>query len=103
MYSYYNYSTNTLMFENMVLDKTFLKLRELTLSFSIPSKLLNRLPFRALELSIVGRNLLTWTPATNNFVDPEATNFGNDLNSDLGEFAAGPTSRFLGGNIKITF
>jgi hypothetical protein len=46
---------------------------------------------------------LMWTPATNNFVDPEATNYGNDLLSDFGEFTAGPTSRFLGGNIKVTF
>ncbi|TAL80944.1 MAG: TonB-dependent receptor, partial [Bacteroidetes bacterium] len=103
MYSYYNYSTNTLMFENMVHDKTFLKLRELTLSYSIPTKLLTKLPFKALEVSLVGRNLMMWTPATNNFVDPEATNYGNDLLSDFGEFAAGPTSRFLGGNIKVTF
>jgi TonB-linked SusC/RagA family outer membrane protein len=103
MYSYYNPSTNTLMYENTVLDKTFLKLRELTLSYAIPGKYLNKMPFRALEISLVGRNLLMWTPATNNFVDPEATNFGNDLLSDFGEFAAGPTSRFLGGNIKISF
>lgn len=102
-YSYYNYSTNTLIFENMMLDKTYLKLRELTLSYAIPAKLMTKLPFRALELSIVGRNLLMWTPSGNNFVDPEATNYGNDLLSDLGEFSAGPTSRFLGGNIKITF
>jgi TonB-linked SusC/RagA family outer membrane protein len=103
MYSYYNYSTNTLMFENMILDKTFLKLRELTLSYSISSKLLSMLPCKALEISFVGRNLLMWTPSNNNFVDPEATNYGNDLLSDFGEFSAGPTSRFLGGNIKITF
>jgi TonB-linked SusC/RagA family outer membrane protein len=103
MYSYYNPSTNTLMYENTVLDKTFLKLRELTLSYSIPGKFLNKMPFKAFEISLVGRNLLMWTPATNNYVDPEATNFGNDLLSDLGEFAAGPTSRFLGGNIKISF
>jgi outer membrane receptor protein involved in Fe transport len=103
MYSYYNYGTNTLMFENMILDKTYLKLRELTLSYSVPAKLLIRLPFRALEISLVGRNLLMWTPATNNFVDPEATNYGNDLLSDFGEFSAGPTSRFLGANIRITF
>jgi TonB-linked SusC/RagA family outer membrane protein len=103
MYSYYNYGTNILMFENMILDKTFVKLRELTLSYSIPSKILNRAPFKALEVSVVGRNLLMWTPNTNNFVDPEATNFGNDLLSDFGEFSAGPTSRFVGANIKITF
>ena len=87
----------------MILDKTFMKLRELALSYSIPGKFLTKAPFKGLEISLVGRNLLMWTPSTNNFVDPEATNFGNDLLSDFGEYAAGPTSRFYGGNIKVTF
>lgn len=103
MYSYYNHSTNTLMYENMVLDRTFVKLRELTLSYAIPKKFITNCPVKALEVSLVGRNLLMWTPKTNNFVDPEATNYGNDLLSDFGEFSAGPSSRFFGGNIKITF
>jgi TonB-linked SusC/RagA family outer membrane protein len=103
MYSYYTHSTNTLMYEYMVLDKTFLKLRELTLSYAIPRRVLSKTPIKALEFSLVGRNLLMWTPATNNFVDPEATNFGNDLLSDFGEFSAGPSSRFFGGNVKISF
>lgn len=103
MYSYYNHSTNTLMYENMVLDRTFVKLRELTLSYAIPKRIMANCPLKALEVSLVGRNLLMWTPKTNNFVDPEATNYGNDLLSDFGEFSAGPSSRFFGGNVKITF
>lgn len=103
MYSYYTHSTNTLMYERMVLDKTFLKVRELTLSYVIPKKIISKTPIKALEVSLVGRNLLMWTPKTNNFVDPEGTNIGNDLLSDFGEFSAGPTSRFFGGNIKISF
>jgi TonB-linked SusC/RagA family outer membrane protein len=103
MYSYYNHSTNTLMYENMVLDKTFMKLRELTLSYAFPKNILANTPVKGLEVSIVGRNLLMWTPKTNNFVDPEATNYGNDLLSDFGEFSAGPSSRFFGGNLKVTF
>jgi TonB-linked SusC/RagA family outer membrane protein len=103
MYSYYTASTNTLIYENAILDKTFLKLRELTLSYSVPGKILAKAPFKGLEVGLVGRNLLMWTPSSNNFVDPEATNYGNDLLSDFGEFTAGPTSRFIGGNIKISF
>ena len=55
------------------------------------------------EVSIIGRNLLMWTPQENSFVDPEATNYGNDLQSDFGEFSAGPTMRNLGGSVKIIF
>jgi hypothetical protein len=102
-YSYFNESTNAVMSENFVLDKTFLKLRELTLSYSIPGKVLGKTPIKGLELGLVGRNLLMWTPASNTLVDPEASNMGNDLISDLGEFAAGPTSRYFGGSIKVSF
>lgn len=103
MYSYYNHSTNTLMYENFVLDKTYIKLRELTVSYSIPRSILGKTPFKELVISAIGRNLLMWTPDTQNFVDPEATNYGNDLLSDFGEFSAGPTSRFFGGSLKISF
>lgn len=103
MFSYYNHSTNTLMYEKMVLDRTFMKLRELTLSYAIPKKFMANGPLKALEVSLVGKNLLMWTPATNNFVDPEATNYGNDLLSDFGEFSAGPSSRYFGANLKVTF
>jgi hypothetical protein len=91
------------MYENMVLDRTFMKLRELTLSYSIPKNFMANCPVKALEVSLVGRNLLMWTPKTNNFVDPEATNYGNDLLSDFGEFSAGPSSRYFGANLKVTF
>lgn len=103
MYSYYNHSTNTLMYENFVLNKTYVKLRELTVSYAIPKKILGNGPIKGLEIGVIGRNLLLWTPENNNFVDPEASNYGNDLTSEFGEFTAAPTSRYFGGNIKITF
>jgi hypothetical protein len=91
------------MYENMVLGKTYMKLRELALSYAFPRRMLSSTPIKGLEVSLIGRNLLMWTPKTNNFVDPEATNYGNDLLSDFGEFSAGPSSRFFGGNLKVTF
>jgi len=102
-YSYYNHSTNTLMYEKMVLNKSFIKLRELSISYRLPKGLFTNTFISSAELSLVGRNLFLWTPKDNVFVDPEATNYGNDLLSDLGEFSAGPTMRNIGGSIKITF
>ncbi len=103
MYSYYNHSTNTVMYEKMVLDKSYIKLREVTLSYVLPKKLFTNSPLTSVEISFIGRNLLMWTPQENNFVDPEATNYGNDLLSDFGEFSAGPTMRNIGGSIKVIF
>ena len=102
-YSYYNHSTNTVMYEKMVLNKSFVKLRELSISYRFPKNLFTNTFISSAELSLVGRNLFLWTPKDNVFVDPEATNYGNDLLSDLGEFSAGPTMRNIGGSIKITF
>ncbi|NDP21790.1 MAG: SusC/RagA family TonB-linked outer membrane protein [Paludibacter sp.] len=103
MYSYYNHSTNTVMYEKMVLDKSYIKLREVTLSYTLPKRLFTNSALTSIEVSFIGRNLLMWTPQENNFVDPEATNYGNDLLSDFGEFSAGPTMRNIGGSIKVIF
>ena len=103
MYSYYNHSTNTVMYEKMVLDKTYIKLREVTLSYKLPKSLFAKSPITSVEVSFIGRNLLMWTPQENCFVDPEATNYGNDIQSDFGEFSAGPTMRNVGGSVKIVF
>jgi hypothetical protein len=91
------------MYEKMVLDKSYIKLREVTLSYVLPKSLFVDKAISSMEVSFIGRNLLMWTPQENNFVDPEATNYGNDLLSDFGEFSAGPTMRNIGGSIKIIF
>lgn len=102
-YNYWNNASNTAMFREWVLPKDYLKLREITLSYNFPKKLLNKTPLSALQVSLIGRNLFMWTPKKNNFVDPESTNFGNDINSELGEFATAPTSRTFGGGVKVVF
>ena len=103
MYSYYNHSTNTSQYENFVISRSFLKLREVSLTYDVPRKFLAKTPFKQLQVSAIGRNLFMWTPSENNFVDPEATNYGNDINSEFGEFTAAPTTRTFGGSIKVTF
>lgn len=58
-------------------DASFVKLRELSLSYALPTALTSRLfsSSRAVRLEVSGRNLLTWTPYTG--LDPEVSNFGN--------------------------
>lgn len=102
-YSYYNNSTNTPIQKTFVIPKDFVKLRELTISYTLPKKLFNNFFVKGIEVGFVGRNLFLWTPKENNYVDPEGTNYGNDLYSEIGEFAAAPTTRNFGGSIKITF
>lgn len=86
-----------------LIDKSFVKLREVALTYRLPSKLLSNMPVTDIEFGIYGRNLLIWTPKDNNFVDPEVTTFGNDLAADFGEFSATPSTRVMGASFSITF
>ncbi|MBN2662232.1 MAG: SusC/RagA family TonB-linked outer membrane protein [Bacteroidales bacterium] len=93
----------TLVGKHELVDKTFIKLRDLVVSVSIPSKYLQKTPFGSASVGFVGNNLLIWTPSSNNIIDPEMTTFGNDLEAEFGEFGATPTIRSLGFNLTLKF
>jgi hypothetical protein len=86
-----------------LVDKTFFKLREVSLSYSLPKALLAKTFLNTVEISIVGNNLLLWTPNSNIFVDPEMTTFGNDLSGDFGDYGGTPSTRSVGFNLKLIF
>ncbi len=88
---------------NYVIDRSYVKLRELVLGYQLPSSLVSRFGFRNLEINLIGRNLLLWTATENNIIDPELTTYGNDLSGEFGEFAAGPTVRSYGVSLKAGF
>jgi TonB-linked SusC/RagA family outer membrane protein len=85
-----------------LVDKTFFKLREVTVTYTVPKTVLPK-QISSLELSLVGNNLLLWTPNSNLYTDPEQTTFGNDLTSDFGDFGATPTTRSFGFNVRLGF
>ena len=99
--TYYNNASNYAQYRNWILPKDYLKLREITLSYSLPKAWLKQTPFSMVQVSLIGRNLFMWTPKKNNYVDPEGTNYGNDILSEIGEFGAAPTNRTFGGGIKV--
>jgi TonB-linked SusC/RagA family outer membrane protein len=88
---------------NSLVDKSFVKLREAVLSYDVPKKPLAKVRIKGLELSLVGRNLLLWTPKDQTYIDPEQTTFGNDLLADFGEFGAQPTVRSVTVGLKLIF
>jgi len=100
---YYNQSYNAgIGAAYSLVDKTFFKLRELSLTYIVPKTVLPK-QISNLELSLVGNNLLLWTPNSNLYTDPEQTTFGNDLASDFGDFGATPTTRSFGFNVRLGF
>lgn len=86
-----------------LLDKSFIKLREVILSYTFPEKLFENIFIGSLNISVIGRNLLLWTPKDQMFIDPELTTFGNDLQADFGEYGAQPSTRSVTFNIRLTF
>ncbi len=103
MGTYYYSSNNAEMYNRNLISKSFLKLREVNLTYSLPKKWFAKTKWlTGVDVSLVGRNLLMWTKSQG-LIDPEMTNYGNDLTSEYGEFYAAPTVRSFGGSIKITF
>ncbi|MGJ8592284.1 MAG: SusC/RagA family TonB-linked outer membrane protein [Aquaticitalea sp.] len=91
--------------ENYVRDATAVKLREVSLSYTLPANYLDRLPLKKVTLGLVGRNLLTWLPTENRFSDPEFSNnagaAGNAIG--IGGYFQGPPTRSYGLNVNIEF
>lgn len=96
------YRADALNREN-VIDKSFIKLREIVLSYNLPSKFLKGTGINGFSLSIIGRNLFLWTPESNQFIDPETSTFGTDLAGQFGEFSANPSTKSLGFSLKANF
>ncbi|HZV69022.1 MAG TPA: SusC/RagA family TonB-linked outer membrane protein [Saprospiraceae bacterium] len=90
--------------EWLVFDATVVRLREVSLGYSIPAKTLKNSPIHGITISVVGRNL--WYNAPNfpedTHFDPETSTFG-DSNFQGFEFQNLPSIRRFGANVKLTF
>jgi TonB-linked SusC/RagA family outer membrane protein len=90
--------------EQSVYDATNLRLREVSLSYNVPKRMLEKTPFGKISISIVGQNL--WYKAFNfpkhlNF-DPEVMSLGVG-NGQGFDYLTGPTSKRFGFNFNLTF
>ncbi|MBI9063352.1 MAG: SusC/RagA family TonB-linked outer membrane protein [Marinilabiliaceae bacterium] len=84
--------------EPFVEDASYVKLRELSLSYSIPKSALKKLPFKGASIGFVGRNLFIFHRNTKDF-DPES-----NVSSGNGQGLEGnslPGTRRYGFNIKL--
>jgi TonB-linked SusC/RagA family outer membrane protein len=95
------WSTVSNIGENTLFDASFVKLREVSLSYTLPKTLISRVKLAGVQLSLIGRNLALWTPASQPHVDPEVSSFGTG-NSQGYEFLAYPSARSYGFSVKVT-
>lgn len=91
--------------ENSIIDGSYIKLRELVLTYNLPKSLLAKANFiQSASISFVGRNLaiLYTDPSNDVHIDPE-TGFGV-TNTGLGlEQFQLPTARTLGFKLNLNF
>ena len=102
IYNYWDKGANELDAAFLV-DKTYLKLRSVVLSWELPRKWFDNFFITGASISFFGNNLFLWTPKSNTFIDPESTSFGNDLQGNFGEYSANPSSRKFGFNVNVKF
>jgi len=85
-------------------DGTVIRLRDVSLSYSLPEKYLSKTPFGSLSISANGSNLWYYAP---NFpkhmhFDPETNGLG--VSSGKGfEGITGPSARRMGVSVRVTF
>ncbi len=94
--SFYNRGNNPAWEYTDVIDKTFVRLRDVSLTYSLSSGFCDKLGLRSASITAFGKNLFMWTPDENPYVDPELSTFGTGLDSEFGEFAANPAQRSYG-------
>lgn len=99
--TYYNGIANNNIAEEFVYNANFLKLRELSVGYEFPSNLLSKLKVvKAMNVSLVGRNLWTIIKHTDN-IDPEAAY--NNSNGQGLELNGYPATRSIGFNVNVKF
>ena len=85
-----------------IVDASYVRLREASLSYRLPRQFLNRTPFGDLTVGLFGNNLALWTAKENRYADPEV-NSGGAGNEQGFDFTAQPSLRNYGFNVRVTF
>lgn len=88
-----------------IYDGTVIRLREISLGYSIPKEILAKSPFGSARFSVSGRNL--WWKAPNVLrdlnLDPEFLSEASDSNIQGFEYGGTPTTKRYGVNLTLTF
>lgn len=87
--------------EGFIFETTWFRVREASINYSIPSTVLNKLPFGSAEFSVFGRNLYLRAPHYPH-LDPEQNALGISNAQGL-EFNALPQTRSIGISLRLGF
>jgi TonB-linked SusC/RagA family outer membrane protein len=87
--------------EGFIYETTWFRVREASITYSMPSGMLNKTPFGNIEFSVFGRNLFLHAPNYPH-LDPEQNALGISNAQGL-EFNALPQTRSMGVGLKLSF
>jgi hypothetical protein len=86
-----------------IVDASYIKLRELGLSYEVGKKLLKKLPVSAARIALYARNVKFWLPEENIYADPEVNGPGLTGNANGVETSQTPPARSIGVSLNLTF
>lgn len=96
---YWNFVSSNVP-EKFVYDASYVKLRDLSLAYTLPRSILDKTPFTNVRFAVIGRNLWTLYKNVPN-IDPESTyNNGNGQGLEYGSL---PTRRHYGFTLNVSF
>ena len=82
-------------------DTSWFRVREASITYTLPKKVLDKTPFGKFEIGLFGRNLFLRAPNYPHF-DPEQNALGISNAQGL-EFNSLPNTRTFGANLRVTF
>ncbi len=93
--------------EAYLLDRSFAKLRNISLAYSLPSEWVSPIKLSDVTVSVFCNNAFVWTAKSNHYIDPETTTLSQeawgDLGIQFGELYANPACRIFGLNLSAKF
>ncbi|MDR2087340.1 MAG: TonB-dependent receptor [Dysgonamonadaceae bacterium] len=91
--------------ELFLLDAAYLRLKNIQIGYTLPKSLTTRFGVQKLRVSLNAQNL--WTLTKNSFIDPESTEFGNNMGGvggvDSNSARNYPTLKYYGIGLNLEF
>lgn len=87
--------------EEMVEDASWLRLRTVSLGYSLPTDIVNKIGFSGIKLSVIGNNLWLKTDYTGH--DPETSGHGAGSNAQGYDILSAPSTKGYSFNLKLNF
>ncbi|MCD7721605.1 MAG: SusC/RagA family TonB-linked outer membrane protein [Prevotellaceae bacterium] len=93
--------------EKYLIDRSYVKLRNLSLTWNVPKKWVRAMTLSNISLTAFCNNVFTWTAKGNRYIDPEGTTVAQgsygDLATQFGEMYVNPSCRIFGLNLSIKY